>query len=108
LDALVGMLPRDDYRTDTARRVAEWVREIDRRGARLEEQDQEEAAALLDRRPTDWRDADAALEALAVGAGPDARPALLRFLVRRSLRREALLGAAMRELQGAAAQPIRL
>ena len=108
LDALVGMLSPDDYRTDTARRVASWVREIDRRGARLEEQDQDEAAALLGRRPRSFRDADAALEAHAVAADADARPALLRFLVRRSLRREALLGEAMRELQGARAQAIQL
>jgi hypothetical protein len=107
-DALIDLLGADDYRFDTARRVAEVARQIDRRGARLEEQDLEEAAALLGGRPSDWRDADARLEARAVAAGEDERAALLRFLVRRSARREALLGAAMRELVGARAQSIRL
>ena len=44
---------------DTARRIAEYAREIDRRGARLEEQDLEEAGALLGRRPSGWREVDA-------------------------------------------------
>ncbi len=100
LDHLVSELAApgaaDAYRLDLGRRIAEYAREIDRRGARLEEQDLDEAAALLGRRSASWRDADAAL------------PGLLRFLVRRSLRREALLGAAIRELAGARAQPIRL
>ncbi len=108
LDALVDLLGADDYRFDTARRVAEYAREIDRRGERLEEQDQDEAGALLGQRPTDWRDADARLEALALEGGEDDRAGLLRFLVRRHQRREALLGAAMRELVDARAQSIRL
>jgi len=111
-DALLGMLRAaggaDAYAFDTARRVAEYAREIDRRGARLEAEDLDEAGALLGRRPADWREADARLEARAVSAGPGERPALLRFLVRRSLRREALLGPALRELEGAAAQRIEL
>jgi aminoglycoside phosphotransferase (APT) family kinase protein len=108
LDALVDLLGADDYRFDTARRVAEYAREIDRRGARLEEQDFEEAAMLLGSQPADWRDADAQLEARALEAGPGERAGLLRFLVRRGLRQEALLGPALRELEGARAQSIRL
>ena len=69
------------------------MREIDRRGARLEEQDQDEASALFGRRPAGWREVDAEIERRAIAAGRAERPALLRFLVRRSLRREALLGA---------------
>jgi aminoglycoside phosphotransferase (APT) family kinase protein len=111
-DTLVGQLAApggaDAYRLDVARRIAEYAREIDRRGARLEEQDHEEAAGLLGRRPASWRDADAELERRAIAAGRAERPALLRFLVRRSLRREALLGPAIRELAAARAQPIRL
>jgi len=110
-DALLDLLRApggaDRYALDTARRVAEYAREIDRRGARLEQQDLEEAGALLGRVPGDWREADAALERRAIAAGPAERPALIRFLVRRSLRREALLGPAMRELEGAAAQALR-
>lgn len=112
LDTLVAQLAApgaaDAYRLDTARRIAEYAREIDRRGARLEEQDLEEAGALLRRRPTGWREADAELERRAIAAGRAERPALLRFLVRRSHRREALLGPAIRELAGARAQAIRL
>src|SRR5207244_9766059 len=89
LDTLLAQLAApggaDAYRLDTARRIAEYAREIDRRGARLEEQDQDEAAALLGRRPGSWREADAELERRAVAAGRAERPALLRFLVRRSL-----------------------
>jgi aminoglycoside phosphotransferase (APT) family kinase protein len=111
-DTLVSQLAApggaDAYRLDVARRIAEYAREIDRRGARLEEQDQEEAADLLGRRPASWREADAELERRAIAAGRAERPALLRFLVRRSLRREALLGPAIRELAAARAQPIRL
>jgi hypothetical protein len=112
LDYLVSELAApggaDAYRLDTARRVAEYVREIDRRGARLEQQDQDEAGALLGRRPASWREADAEIERRAISGGRAERPGLLRFLVRRSLRREALLGAAIRELAGARAQAIEL
>lgn len=112
LDTLVAQLAApggaDAYRLDTARRIAEYAREIDARGARLDEQDLEEAGALLGRRPTGWREADAELERRAIAAGRGELPGLLRFLVRRSLRREALLGPAIRELAGARAQPIRL
>ena len=98
----------DDYEIDTATRLAEYVRAIDQRGARFEAQDLEEAAELLGRVPADWREADAALEALAMAATRETRPGLLRLLVRRTLRREAMLGAAMRELEGAEAQHIEL
>jgi aminoglycoside phosphotransferase (APT) family kinase protein len=112
LDTLVRELAApggaDAYRLDVARRIAEYAREVDRRGARLEEQDLDEASALLGRRPADWREADTELERRAMAAGRTDRPALLRFLVRRSLRREALLGPAIRELAGARAQLIRL
>jgi aminoglycoside phosphotransferase (APT) family kinase protein len=111
-DTLVAQLAApggaDAYRLDVARRIAEYAREIDRRGARLEEQDLEEAARLLGGRPATWREADAELERRAIAAGRADRPALLRFLVRRSLRREALLGSAIRELSAARAQAIHL
>jgi len=107
LDLLSAPGGADAYTLDTAGRLAQYAREIDRRGDRLEQQDLEEAGALLGSRPRDWREADAALEKRAIEAGPAERPDLLRFLVRRSLRREALLGVALRELQGATAQTLR-
>ena len=105
LDAPDGTDPAAAYQLDTARRVAQYAREIDRRGARLEEQDLDEAAELLGHRPASWREADAELErrAISAGVGRATRP-LVRFLVRRSRRREALLGPALRELEGASAQ----
>jgi aminoglycoside phosphotransferase (APT) family kinase protein len=115
LDALVDLLaapegvdPAAAYQLDTARRVAQYAREIDRRGARLEEQDFDEAAELIGRRPATWREADAELERRAIAAGRDERRPLVRFLVRRSRRREALLGPALRELEGASAQAFSL
>ena len=69
--------PAAAYQLDTARRVAQYAREIDRRGARLEEQDLEEAAraARAAARPS-WREADAELERRAIAAGRDERRAL--------------------------------
>jgi hypothetical protein len=112
LDSLVDHLAApggaDAYRIDTALRIAQYAREVDRRGARLEEQDLDEAGALLGRRPAEWRECDAELERRAMAADRGERPALLRFLVRRALRREALLGTAIRELAGARSQRIEL
>jgi aminoglycoside phosphotransferase len=108
-DVLVALL-RDgepSYRADTALRIAELARELDRRGDRVEDQDREEAAALLGRRPSDWREADVALEALARTARGRRFADLVRFLYRRSLRQEGLLRPAMRELAGAEFQRIR-
>jgi hypothetical protein len=65
-------------------------------------------AELLGRRPGSWREADAELERRAIEGGRAERPALVRFLVRRSIRREALLGPALRELEGASAQAFSL
>ena len=83
---------------DTALRVAQYLREVDRRGARLLEQDLEEAARLLGRRPRSRPEADAALEELVETAASDRRAELIRYLYRRTLREEALLRPAMREL----------
>jgi len=109
-EALVALL-RDgepSYQIDTALRIAELARELDRRGERVEAQDLDEVAALVGRRPTDWHSADVALEVIAAEArGPRFRD-LVRLLYRRVRRQEALLGAAMRELAGAEFQRIRL
>ena len=109
-DSLVEQL-RDagpSYAVETALRLAEYAREIDRRGARLEEQDREEAGAVLGHPVTAPAAAEAELEALAQRLRGEERAPLLRFLVRRCLRREALLGPALRELEGARVQRVRL
>jgi len=73
-------------------------------GAELEAQNLDEAARLLGGRPSSWREMDAAIEALVLDASPLRSAELLRFLHRRGLRHEFLLGPAMRELEGASVQ----
>jgi len=109
-DALVSVLETGErgYTTDTALRIASYVRELDRRGARVAEQDTDELATLLGRRIDDPFQADAALEARVAAAGRDETAAIVRYLHRRTLRHEALLRPAMRELAGATFQRIRL
>jgi len=111
-DALVGLLEAGEggersYAMDTALRVASWLREVDRHGARLAEQDLEEAGTLLGRAVRDPGEADAALEALVVEADPARDGELLRYFHRRTERQEALLRPALRELEDARLQPIR-
>lgn len=109
--ALLGMLEGSgerSYEVDTALRVAQYLREVDRRGPRLEEQDLDEASALVGRRLRSRSDCDAAVETLVL-ALPDAKqPELLRYLYGRTLRQEALLRPAMRELSDVEFQRIRL
>ena len=57
-------------------------------------------------RPNSWTEADAALEALVLESGGAREPELLRYLQRRTLRQEAIVGPALRELEGVAIQPI--
>ncbi|MBY0275665.1 phosphotransferase family protein [Candidatus Binatia bacterium] len=108
-DVLVGLLEGGErsYATDTALRVARYVREIDRHGARVAAQDADELASLLGRRSDDPREADAALEARIADAGRDETAAIVRYLHRRTLRHEVLLRPAMRELADARFQMIR-
>lgn len=108
-DVLVGLLEGGErsYATDTALRVATYVRELDRRGARVDEQDADELATLLGRRIADPAAADAALEARVAAADRSETAAIVRYLYRRTLRHEALLRPAMRELAGATFQTIR-
>lgn len=109
-DTLVALLESGErsYATDTALRVAQYVREVDRHGARVAAQDADELATLLGRRIDDPREADAALEARVSGAERDETATIVRYLHRRTLRHEALLRPAMRELADATFQKIRL
>jgi hypothetical protein len=109
-DVLVGLLESgaSSYATDTALRVARYVREIDRRGARIEAEDADELGALLGRPVTDPIEADAALEARVAVADRAETAAIVKYLYRRTLRHEALLRPAMRELADATFQRIRL
>ena len=96
------------YEADVSLRLAQHLAEVDRLGPALEAQDLDEVSALLGRGVTSWSEADAALEAFVLGA-PRARIAdVLRILYRRTLRQEALLKPALRELDGVSIQKISL
>lgn len=110
-DALLAMLEpvrRDRYELDAAYRVAQYLRERALRGDAVEAQDLDEAALLLGRRPSGWREADAELEARVLSDGFAIEPAWIRYLHRRALREESLLRPAMRELTDARFQKLRL
>ena len=96
------------YEADVSLRLAQHLAEVDRLGPALEAQDLAEVSTLLGRRVMSWSEADAALEAFVLAAEPARTPDLLRLLHRRTLRQEALLRPALRELDGVAIQRIRL
>ena len=110
-DVLVRMLESEcgeSYELDTALRVAQYARELDRNGARIEAEDLEEASALVGRPLVSWPEADAALEALVAEDWRGRQAELVRYFYRRLLRQEALLHPAMRELQDVEFQAIAL
>lgn len=96
------------YEADVSLRVAQHLAEVDRLGARLEAQDLGEVSALLGRRVGSWNEADAALESFVLEAGASRTAEILQLLHRRTLRQEALLAPALRELDGVSLQQIRL
>jgi aminoglycoside phosphotransferase (APT) family kinase protein len=94
------------YEGDVSLRLAEHLREVDRLGPRLEARDLDEVSGLLGRRIDSWSEADAALASFAREAPAARTPELLQLLVRRTQRQEALLGPALRELDGVSIQRI--
>ena len=110
-DALVAALEpaaKQSYEGDVALRMAQYVRELDRRGPRVEAEDLEEASKLVGRALASWAEADVVLEEVVDREGEARLPELLRYFYRRTLRHEALLRPAMRELTDVEFQPIRL
>ena len=104
--ALLRGAAAKSYEADVSLRLAQHLAEVDRLGPRSEAQEQADVSDLLGRRVTSWSEADAALEAFVLAA-PRARTAeILRHLHRRTLRQEALLGPALRELDGVSIQRI--
>ena len=106
--ALLAMLaPSGDpdpirrYERGTAERVARYLQRAELLGPELEQDDLDEAGAILGRRPASWSDADARLEAFAQAAGPEDDGRLVRYFHRHILRHESLLEGALRELEGA-------
>jgi hypothetical protein len=110
----IGRIPAEDgfaaYQRDVSLRSAEYLRRADCYGAALEAEDLDEAAVLLGSRPRNWKEADTALEALAIEEKPDAaRDAdLLRLFHRRCLRQEWLLKPVMREIEDVSFQEFSL
>jgi hypothetical protein len=96
------------YEADVSLRVAQHLAEVDRLGAQVEAQDLDEVSALLGRRVRSWSEADAALEAFVLAAPAARAPEILGLLYRRTLRQEALLRPALRELDGVSIQRIRI
>ncbi len=111
-DVLVASLAaaaQQDYELDGAYRVSQYLREADQHGADGETEDLEELASLLDQPASAFKEAEAAdlaLEAFVLEAGPPRTADILQYLYRRTLRREALLAPAMRELENTKLQKI--
>jgi hypothetical protein len=95
-----------DYQVATAARLGEYLQRATRYGPALESDDLDEAADLLGRRPHDWREADAALEAFVVEAPIEREAAILRYLYRRHQRQIAILDPVLKEMQGARVQKL--
>lgn len=96
------------FEADGLRRLALYLRQADRYGPELLAQDLDEAAKLLGRRPTSWQERDATLSDFIRESAGARNPELVRYLVRRLKREEALLRPAMRDLVGVKMQTLRL
>lgn len=108
-DQLIATLAnaKQSYEVETATRIAAWARELDARGARLEQQDAEEVALLTGARAAPGFEADRALEAFVLGAGAERDAEILQLLYRRTKRQQALVQPALRELAHARLNEIR-
>ncbi|MEZ4353460.1 MAG: phosphotransferase family protein [Myxococcota bacterium] len=96
------------YEKDAMRRLARHLAEADRIGPRLLEQDLDDVASLLGRRPADWRERDEQLSSLVAANAGEHDAGLVRYLVRRIRREEAILAPAQRDLVDARMQRIPL
>lgn len=96
------------YEADGLRRLALYLRQADRHGDDLLAKDLDDAAGLLGERPADWQARDAALSALIAANEGERDAEIVRYLVRRLLREEAVLAPAQRDLVGAKMQRLRL
>lgn len=98
---------KPSYEVDTAYRIAQWARELDSRGAGIEQEDAEEVARLTGTRVAPGLDADRALETFVLGAGAERDEEILQLLYRRTKRQQALMQPALRELEHAKLNEIR-
>jgi hypothetical protein len=96
------------FEVDSLRRLALYLRQADRYGADLLAKDLDEVAPLLGHRPATWQERDRGLAELVADSGGARDEEIVRYLVRRLLREEAILAPAQRDLVGAKMQTIRL
>lgn len=95
------------HRTEVARRLATYARNLARSGAAFEAQELDEVAALTGRaRPGSLAEARARVDAFVAAAGPERDEAILRFLHRSAVREERLMAGALGAGEGARLQPI--
>ncbi len=95
------------YRLDLTRRLLARVRNQDRWGAELAEQEAGELGELLGKRSGSPADAEAALDAFIREAGPDRDAELVGYLYRRARREEQLWRGALGAGETAVFQPLR-
>jgi hypothetical protein len=96
------------YEADGLRRLSLFLRQGDRYGADLLEKDLDDAGQIVGQRPKTWQERDRALSELVRDNGGERDAELVRYLVRRLKREEALLAPAQRDLVGAKMQTLRL
>jgi hypothetical protein len=108
-DALLAALEGGgsrSYEQDSAYRLAQYLREVDRRGPRLGAQNVEDVSRLVGRALHTSAEADAALEEFVLARGAERESEIVVLLHRLALRHEALLRPAMRELADVRFQPV--
>jgi hypothetical protein len=108
-DQLVSLLDAGsgDYANQTALRLAQFAREIDRCGDEVERDDRARVAAVVGKPVADWRAADGELERMVLADDRADDADLIRCIHRRTTLQELLLRPAMRELPNLQFQPIR-
>jgi hypothetical protein len=89
------------YQLDRMQRIAVYLDRSDRYGPALEAEDLDDVEKLLGWRPSSWQEADAHLEELVLGSGPERDAEFIRYFHRRLSREEALLDPVLREQRGA-------
>lgn len=96
------------YEADSLRRLALYLRQSDRFGPDLLSKDLDDVQKLLGHRPASWQERDTALSEFVAENQGERDEEIVRYLVRRLQREEAVLAPAQRDLVGAKMQTIRL
>jgi len=94
------------YELDTAMRIATHLKHIQEMGQSVAEDDMTDVTKVLGYRPRNWQEADAQLEELILSAPAERNEDILRYLYKHTVRQQALLGSALREMEGAVLQTL--